>query len=343
MKLWNRFAALMLALTLLFTCAAAATEMEVVEPTAAFYVADYANVLSDETENYIVSMNDRLEELTGGQIVVVTMEFLGGKDIEDYAYNLMNQWGIGSAEQNNGVLLLLSVGEADYWAMAGSGISLALTANLLGDYLTQYLEQDFAAGSYDSGVTKFFDATLGWFGNFYAVDITGTGAASGTQGGSDGLLDPDAGQDDGKKDDFAEENKGQIQKGNLVGKIAGGFLIGIVVLALVVFLAIAIPRSISLRKRGYRYGVFHPAFWSQKPPARRPAPAPRPASPGPRPGGMGRMGGGSAPANPGVRPGGSGRQVSSGRTSFGGRPTARSSMGSRPASRTRSGGGAGRR
>lgn len=312
MKLCKKLLALITALTLLFTAVAAATEMDVVEPTAAFYVADYANVLSDETETYIVNMSKRLEELTGGEIVVVTMEFLGGKSIEDYAYNLMNQWSIGSETQNNGVLLLLSVGEADYFAMAGSGITLALTDTLLGDYLNQYLEPDFVTGNYDSGVTKFFDAILGWFGNFYAVNLTDSEAPSTNQGGDTGLLDPNAGDKAEKDDAFEEENKGMIQKGNLVGKIAGGFLISLAVLAVLAFLAVAIPRSIALRKRGIRYGVFHPAFWSQKPPARRPASTSRQTASGTRIGGsMGRMGGGTADAN---------------RTSYGGRPTARSSM-----------------
>ena len=34
--------------------------------------------------------------------------------MEQYAYDMANAWGIGSAEKNNGVLLLLSVGDDDY-------------------------------------------------------------------------------------------------------------------------------------------------------------------------------------------------------------------------------------
>ena len=65
--------------------------LEVVEPTENFYVADYANVLSNTTENYIVTENDALYAQTGAQIVVVTVDFIGSNDIEDYAYELFNR------------------------------------------------------------------------------------------------------------------------------------------------------------------------------------------------------------------------------------------------------------
>ena len=117
MKKTTRLAAMLLCASLLL--AGLASAIEVVDPTEAFYVADYANVLSDETENYIITKNDSLYSLTGGQIVVVTIEFLGGQDIVEYAHTLMNEWKIGSAEFNNGLLLLLVTGEANYWAVQG--------------------------------------------------------------------------------------------------------------------------------------------------------------------------------------------------------------------------------
>lgn len=44
----------------------------VAEPTAARYVADEADVLSSETEQYIIDKNQSLFEDTGGEIVVVS-------------------------------------------------------------------------------------------------------------------------------------------------------------------------------------------------------------------------------------------------------------------------------
>ena len=86
------------------------------------YVLDEADVLSEETEQEIIAENQDLFQETGAQIVVVAVDFLDGEDIDDYAYSLFNIWGIGSQERNNGLLLLLAIGEENYYAQAGYGI-----------------------------------------------------------------------------------------------------------------------------------------------------------------------------------------------------------------------------
>ena len=121
----------------------------VVEPTDAFYVADYADVLSEETEQYIIDQNQALFEATGGQIVVVAVDFMDGMDSADYAMAVAENWGgIGDAERNNGFLLVYAVGENKVWAMAGAGIEDALSASTI----EGWLEDDFYDG-YDAGST----------------------------------------------------------------------------------------------------------------------------------------------------------------------------------------------
>ena len=130
---------------------------DVVEPTKEFYVADYAKVLNSSTEKWIVKQNEDLYKRTGAQIVVVTVDFLGGMEIEDYAYKLFNKWGIGSKEKNNGVLLLLAIGEDNYWCVQGRGLESALDSGAIGDILYDNLESDFAKGKYDTGAKRTFD------------------------------------------------------------------------------------------------------------------------------------------------------------------------------------------
>ncbi len=153
-------------LSVLFLCWPMAA-FAVVEAPADIYVGDYANVLNEETEQYIISQNQHLAQATGAQIVVITVDFLDGMDIEDYAYTIFNDWGIGDAEKNNGLLLLLAIGEENYWVMQGKGLEGVLSSGMLGDYLYEYLEPDFAIGDYDAGVYKVFNAFLGWFQDYY--------------------------------------------------------------------------------------------------------------------------------------------------------------------------------
>lgn len=127
------------------------------EPTSEFYVADFAKVLSKNTEEHIITENQKMESSSGAQIVVVTTDFLDGADIEDYAYKLFNSWEIGDKNRNNGILLLLAIGEDNYWCMQGAGLESTLTSGDIDDILYNYLEEDFAAGNYDAGVYNVFD------------------------------------------------------------------------------------------------------------------------------------------------------------------------------------------
>lgn len=163
-----------------------APALAVVEAPDAIYVGDYANVLSEDTERYIIEQNQILAQATGAQIVVVTVDFLDGMDIENYAYTIFNDWGIGDAEKNNGLLLLLAIGEENYWAMQGKGLEGVLSSGMLGDYLYEYLEPDFAVGDYDAGVYKVFNAFLEWFRSYYDLSAdavpNGNGAGERQEG-----------------------------------------------------------------------------------------------------------------------------------------------------------------
>lgn len=132
------------------------------------YVLDEAGVLSEETEQEIIDTNNTLFEETGAQVVVVAVDFLGGEDIEDYAYTLFNSWGIGSVERNNGLLLLLAIGEDNYYAMSGYGLEDYFDGAKLKGMLNDYLEEDFAARDYDAGVEKFFSQAVSQVKTYYA-------------------------------------------------------------------------------------------------------------------------------------------------------------------------------
>ena len=170
MKLNNKKRCFMICILLL--CIWPCSALAVVDAPETVYVGDYAGVLTDATEQYIIAENQKLAEATGAQIVIVTVDFLDGMEIEDYAYTIFNAWGIGDEECNNGLLLLLAIGEENYYAMQGAGLEGVLSSGTLGDYLYDYLEPDFAAGDYDAGVYSVFNAFLQWFDTYYDLSDT---------------------------------------------------------------------------------------------------------------------------------------------------------------------------
>ena len=62
-----------------------------IEPTQEFYINDYANILSEDTEDYIQTNSVSLANATTAQIVVVTVPSLNGVSLEEYSTNLFRQ------------------------------------------------------------------------------------------------------------------------------------------------------------------------------------------------------------------------------------------------------------
>ncbi len=164
------FAAALLLLCLLALPFSAQAAL-LLQPGADYYVADYAAVLSDETRQTVVGAGGALETLTGGQIVVVTIDDLEGFSPEEYAGRLFEDWGVGDYKKSNGMLLLLAVGEDKACLYCGAGIQRDFDEKTRDQLLEDYFWPDFQAGSYDAAVSALFPQLIGWYEGEYGVSI----------------------------------------------------------------------------------------------------------------------------------------------------------------------------
>lgn len=178
---------------LLLTLVMGSTTLSATTVAGGSYVIDNANVISSEDLDYINSENDALREQTGGLIVVYTVEFIpSGMNSEEYAYELFNGLndgsgaaaGIGDAEKNNGVLLLLSTGDQKFWCAVGEGIESSMSASYLGDVLDNYLAPDFDAGQYSDGAVKTFDVLRDKLYSIYGISTNTASGGAVSSGGS---------------------------------------------------------------------------------------------------------------------------------------------------------------
>ena len=176
-----------LALLLAFCCITVLTcsVSAMVAPNDDFYVYDGASVLSEETEQYILTHSVELERKTGAQIVVVTIPSLEGRALEEYATDLFRQWGIGDAEKNNGLLLLCSVGDRQFRVEVGYGLEGDLpdgkTGRMQDAYIIPLLKED----KFDEGIKNGYTAFLQEVSAVYDVSITGDTAVSYEDEGED--------------------------------------------------------------------------------------------------------------------------------------------------------------
>ena len=241
---------------------------------------------------------------------MLTVDFTGASSTADYAAEALNSWGVGDRDKNNGVLLLLVTGAEDYYCTVGTGLEKELTPQKIDDLLWNNLEDGFAKGDYDAGVTAFANAMYDELCDIYGVQ-------------------PD--QSTGGSVAPAPERPSFLAR-------IGGFLTMVIVLlvliALVVLGSILHPvRYVRTRWFGYSYPPLPPRRHFYGGWRRRPPPPPRPPHSG-GPGGFGGFGGGPS------RPSSSSRPKSFG--GFGG-GSGRGSGAGRRGGGSRSGGGAGRR
>lgn len=175
----KKLTGLFLALLMLFSPAVVSASISVPERTSnTTWVEDYADVLTPSTEKYIQEYSQKLADDHSACIVVVTMDYVTG-EIDDYALSLFNQWKIGDGTFNNGVLLLLSIGDDDYYMMIGRGLEDSFPIYDIQELLDDYLEPYFADKNYDTGVRTVFQQTYEYMENniYY-------------QGGGGGNTDP---------------------------------------------------------------------------------------------------------------------------------------------------------
>ncbi len=162
----KRLTGLFLALLMFLTPATVSASISVPERTSTTtWVEDFADVLTPSTEKYIQEYSQRLADAHSACIVVVTMDYVTG-EIDDYALSLFNQWKIGDGTFNNGVLLLLSIGDDDYYMMIGRGLEDDFPIYDIQNLLDDYLEPYFAEKDYDTGVRTVFEHTYDYMENY---------------------------------------------------------------------------------------------------------------------------------------------------------------------------------
>ncbi len=130
------------------------------KPTNAFFVNDFADVLTPEQEAKMQSLGVNLYNASKAQVVAVTVESLEGNDIDDYALNLARNWGIGDEAKDNGILLLLSVNDREVRIEVGYGLEGALPDSKTGRILDIYGIDYFKANDFGNGMYNVYNSLV---------------------------------------------------------------------------------------------------------------------------------------------------------------------------------------
>lgn len=146
--------ALFVSLTVLLIISAAADPLfgQTDLPTPTHYVEDYANVISSSDEQSLNGILQELEQKTGAQYIILTVESTGGLPIEQFSIELAEKWKLGQAGKDNGMLFTIAMKDRKYRFEVGYGLEGFITDQYCGRVGRETLVPYIRNGNYSKGI-----------------------------------------------------------------------------------------------------------------------------------------------------------------------------------------------
>jgi uncharacterized protein len=108
------------------------------------------------------------EDTTSNQIAILTIRSLEGEVLEEFSYRVAkDKWKLGSANNDNGVLLLIVVDDRKVRIEVGDGLEGALPDITCNQIIRNELAPQFRQGNYEGGVQAAIDGIIKGIGGEY--------------------------------------------------------------------------------------------------------------------------------------------------------------------------------
>jgi uncharacterized protein len=125
---------------------------DITYPSPKGYVNDYTGILGIETSQAIESLCRQVEGKTTAQIAIVLVDTTGPLEIEQYAVELFQKWGIGQKDKDNGLLVLVAVNDKKVRIETGYGLEGAVPDAIASNIIYQIIIPEFKRGQYEKGL-----------------------------------------------------------------------------------------------------------------------------------------------------------------------------------------------
>lgn len=120
-------------------------------------VVDNGELLTQEEENQLEQAARRLTDSLEIDIIIVTVNSLDGKSVQEYADDYYDSHGYGVGSENSGILLLLSMGTRE-WYMSTCGDAIYIFTDYGLQQLGDAILPDLSSGAYYSAFNRWLDA-----------------------------------------------------------------------------------------------------------------------------------------------------------------------------------------
>lgn len=166
------------------------------KPAQAAPVIDLAHIINNDSLTTALNAQlDSLSKKTQNQIVVVTVDDMGGLDGKEFATELGKKWGIGGKSLNNGFVMVVKPsndkGAGEIGFATGYGLEGALPDVFCKRLQTEYMVPHFKDGDYAGGIKAAIDEIVPVVLNDYKQTqalATNTAERAKKTGGGNGWL-----------------------------------------------------------------------------------------------------------------------------------------------------------
>ncbi|MHA4893111.1 TPM domain-containing protein [Pedobacter sp. PWIIR3] len=133
-------------------------------------VNDYTNTLSAtqiaQLEQKLVAFDDS----SSTQIAIAMVKSVGEYDINDYALQLGRQWGVGQSGKNNGIMIVVALGDRKISIQTGYGVEGVLPDVYAKRIIENEIKPSFKTGDYYQGLDQGTDAIIKYTRGEYKND-----------------------------------------------------------------------------------------------------------------------------------------------------------------------------
>lgn len=133
-------------------------------------VNDYVGVLSSEEsallEKKLLAYNDS----TSTQLAIVIIQSLEGYEVSDYATRLAEAWGVGQKEKDNGVMLLVALGDRKITIQTGYGMEGVLPDAICKRIIENEIKPAFKQSNFFVGLDNASTAIFKFAAGEYKAD-----------------------------------------------------------------------------------------------------------------------------------------------------------------------------
>jgi uncharacterized protein len=147
---------------------------EITLPQPQGFVSDFAGIIDQPTQRKLTDIIRELQEKTGAEIAIVTVETTQPLTTFDYALKIAETWKPGAQGKDNGVVFLVASKDRKMFITTGYGVEGMLPDGKVGAIQDQYIVPAFKQGNYSQGIFAGTQALATEIAQGYGITLTGS-------------------------------------------------------------------------------------------------------------------------------------------------------------------------